>query len=1513
LAFCIEGGSNVSGNVSTLHKTRAGSLAAIDTFYVSPSGSNTTGNGSENQPWRSLKFALSQLQADSLNPKVIKLANGTYSAGATGEKFPINLKSWISIAGSDSLATIIQSNKSARALVGENIAHVVISGLTIRNGFAESDAGDSSRGGGLWLRDCRQLTLRNCVIRDNEAKTLGGGVFLSGGAEINFENNRIENNRASDGAGIYCSKTANARLLANFIQRNAASNSGGGVYIEAADPVLQRNRIRWNSASTSLTKNAGGIMLNAANAVIGGALETGNDIHDNIGGSTGAQLYIIENKTQIDARFNYWGAAPSSDAIQPLSLTDYSNYRNLSITVPLGTTDFHVSPAGSDQNNGSASAPWRTIGYALSQIYASILDSLTIILAPGTYSVASNGEQFPLSMKSHITLIGAANPDIGAIASRQSEGDATVIIDGKNTIRELFRLEDVVDARLANLIIRNANANTQWGALLARDSETLVLDHCIFEDNQSLRGAAITFINVDNSQILDNVFRRNRSTGTGGALALLYDGSTLLNNLFTENSATVGGGAVHCDSSSETRIQSNEFQKNTAGAGGALYITRSNPRVYSNLIILNHANVSGGGAIALDGASLPFIGTRDSQANDIYLNTAVGAGSQLRRLDVGLKVDARGNYWGQAPDTTMSYPAAEFATENFRQVATRLPASAREVYISPAGNDAASGVSPQQPLRTISQSLLLVFGTPQSPITLRLLPGRFAASTNGETFPVALESHVTLRGAGRDSTTLDAEGQSRVFEGWNVIGSVIADLNITGGFSSEPGGAVLLQGATAASTINGISTTIENCLLQKNSTKQHGGAVAAIRNRKTVIRGCVFAENSAQRNGGAVLALGDSIEISQSEFHSNQASISGGAVGADSAAVLTLINNRIHDNIANRRGGGMVLLNSSGRIWRNFIIDNWAQTGAGGGIFLEMTSTAVIGGSPENGNDIYGNRSLNPGTAIGSSPRSDYIDTRFNYFGSTPDASIVGAVAVFDVSKFRYVTIQVPENSREFYLSPQGNDGNSGVAKTSAWRTLTAAFRRFFTAPGDSVRLYLLNGTYSTSTTGENFPVRFPSRASLIGQSADSAVFDCDGKTRLFEIANATQVHFRNLTIANGNNTVGATPQAYSAGGVQIHKSAFVDFDRVAFRRNKTNRDGGAVAADSSNAVFFRQCRFLENYGRGAGIFFNHTSGEIRGCEFRQNRSPNRGSALFLANASAQVISNTIVGNVSEAIDVGGAVFCAGATSPVFGGAPGQGNDIYNNSGGVVGIMIARDARTPVINAMYNYLGLAAPGEAEVYPLDGFDLRFSREVPITKNSAPVVAEIKPPANAPLYIGLADTIRFEISAYDPDNDALTHAWTLDNSTVPVSYGTQYLFYPTFLGLGEHRVRVVVSDQREIVTVDWQLVIGTTGVNERGRKLPATYELQQNFPNPLRSAPGMTVIPFQIPQRNEVLVEIYDLLGRRVRLLEHGQKPPGFYTAAWDGRDHLGQPVESGIYFVRLQAGEFTAMRKVVVTR
>jgi flagellar hook assembly protein FlgD len=59
-----------------------------------------------------------------------------------------------------------------------------------------------------------------------------------------------------------------------------------------------------------------------------------------------------------------------------------------------------------------------------------------------------------------------------------------------------------------------------------------------------------------------------------------------------------------------------------------------------------------------------------------------------------------------------------------------------------------------------------------------------------------------------------------------------------------------------------------------------------------------------------------------------------------------------------------------------------------------------------------------------------------------------------------------------------------------------------------------------------------------------------------------------------------------------------------------------------------------------------------------------------------------------------------------------------------------------------------------------------------------------------------------------------------------------------------------------------------------------------------------------------LKIYNLIGREVRTLVEGERPPGYHRVRWDGKNEAGQALPAGIYFVRMQAGEFTAVRKIM---
>lgn len=82
-------------------------------------------------------------------------------------------------------------------------------------------------------------------------------------------------------------------------------------------------------------------------------------------------------------------------------------------------------------------------------------------------------------------------------------------------------------------------------------------------------------------------------------------------------------------------------------------------------------------------------------------------------------------------------------------------------------------------------------------------------------------------------------------------------------------------------------------------------------------------------------------------------------------------------------------------------------------------------------------------------------------------------------------------------------------------------------------------------------------------------------------------------------------------------------------------------------------------------------------------------------------------------------------------------------------------------------------------------------------------------------------------------------------------------------------------------------------------PDKFYLYPNYPNPFTAT---TIISFDLPHSTSVTIEIYNLLGKKVRTLRLEQKAAGRFEVQWDGKDEWDQVVASGIYFCRLQAAK-----------
>ncbi|MHB9012167.1 MAG: FlgD immunoglobulin-like domain containing protein, partial [Ignavibacteriaceae bacterium] len=103
---------------------------------------------------------------------------------------------------------------------------------------------------------------------------------------------------------------------------------------------------------------------------------------------------------------------------------------------------------------------------------------------------------------------------------------------------------------------------------------------------------------------------------------------------------------------------------------------------------------------------------------------------------------------------------------------------------------------------------------------------------------------------------------------------------------------------------------------------------------------------------------------------------------------------------------------------------------------------------------------------------------------------------------------------------------------------------------------------------------------------------------------------------------------------------------------------------------------------------------------------------------------------------------------------------------------------------------------------------------------------------------------------------------------------------------------------------------TDVKNLNRLIPATFQVFQNYPNPFNPT---TTINFALPQSSNVKIVIYDMLGKEVRTLVNGDQVAGVHSIVWDGRNNFGSQVASGTYIYRVVAGNYSAVKKMIMLK
>ncbi len=173
-------------------------------------------------------------------------------------------------------------------------------------------------------------------------------------------------------------------------------------------------------------------------------------------------------------------------------------------------------------------------------------------------------------------------------------------------------------------------------------------------------------------------------------------------------------------------------------------------------------------------------------------------------------------------------------------------------------------------------------------------------------------------------------------------------------------------------------------------------------------------------------------------------------------------------------------------------------------------------------------------------------------------------------------------------------------------------------------------------------------------------------------------------------------------------------------------------------------------------------------------------------------------------------------------------------------------------------------------------------------------------------------------YREESDLFLSSLQLNNELIPgagtTSQPTNYLYYDpaeTFIGQTYwYWIESLANDGQTGLFGPVSLIIGDDQPYEDPPLVPVEYGLLQNSPNPFNPE---TMIYYRLEVEDDVMVEIYNVKGERVRIFTEGAMLPGLHNLSWNGDAMDGNPVDSGIYFCYLRVRDYTNSMKMLLLK
>jgi hypothetical protein len=299
--------------------------------------------------------------------------------------------------------------------------------------------------------------------------------------------------------------------------------------------------------------------------------------------------------------------------------------------------------------------------------------------------------------------------------------------------------------------------------------------------------------------------------------------------------------------------------------------------------------------------------------------------------------------------------------------------------------------------------------------------------------------------------------------------------------------------------------------------------------------------------------------------------------------------------------------------------------------------------------------------------------------------------------------------------------------------------------------------------------------------------------------------------------------------------------------------------------------------GNGGGIYCGYLTPIIKGNQIINNLGDWTGGGVYFDYCNAIFSQNILANNTATAY--GGGILCE-SSNPIMRNV----TSVYNHSSwGVGGGMFSEASYPVIVNSIFW-------GDSSYYVPD--EIYYETGHPMVSYTNIYGGWYEGEGNTWVepYFRNPDQRDFHLMAVECDDPYDSPCIDMGNPAILDS------ILDCDWGLGDS-----ISDMGAYG--GWDSI--AVGIDKPEDAIPGRYNLSQNYPNPFNAS---TIIKYQIPRESHVEITIFDILGRRVAVLEEGLKQAGYHQVVWHADD-----IASGVYLYKIQAGEYINTRQMLLVK